>query len=81
MDFQTLELTSWKWNQFLLTPKNYCGARAHMVSPTFNFSVEELRKHWMAMTASQPRMEAGKADDDVMQYNFIQRTKLYAFLI
>ena len=81
MDFQTLELTSWKWNQFLLTPKNYCGARAHMVSPTFNFSVEELRKRWMAMTASQPRMEAGKADDDVMQYDFIQRTKLYAFLI
>jgi uncharacterized protein (DUF1499 family) len=79
MDFQTLELISWKRNQFLITPENYCGAKAQMISPTFNLPVEELRQRWMDMIASQPRIETGKADDGIMQYNFTQRTKLLRF--
>ena len=79
MDFQTLVLTSWKRNQYLVTPDDYCSARAHMDSPTFDLSVEELRERWMTMIASQPRVETRKADDAAMQYEFIQRTKLMRF--
>ena len=79
MDFQTLVLTSWKRNQYLVTPDDYCSARAHMDSPTFDLSVEELRERWMTMIASQPRVETRKADDAAMQYEFIQRTKLLRF--
>ena len=79
MDFQTLVLTSWKRNQYLVSPNNYCSARAHMASPTFDLSVEELRERWMTMIASQPRVETRKADDAAMQYEFIQRTKLMRF--
>ena len=79
MDFQTLVLTSWKRNQYLVTPDDYCSARAHMDSPTFDLPVEDLRERWMTMIASQPRVETRKADDAAMQYEFIQRTKLMRF--
>ena len=79
MNFQTLVLTSWKRNQYLVTPDDYCSAKAHMDSPTFDLSVEELRERWMTMIASQPRVETRKADDAAMQYEFIQRTKLMRF--
>ena len=79
MDFQTLVLTSWKRNQYLVSPDDYCSAKAHMVSPTFDLSVEELRERWMTMIASQPRIETRKADDEAMQYEFIQRTKIMRF--
>jgi len=79
VDFQTLVLTSWKRNQYLVSPDDYCSAKAHMVSPTFDLSVEELRERWMTMIASQPRVETRKADDEAMQYEFIQRTKFMRF--
>ena len=79
MDFQTLVLTSWKRNQYLVSPNNYCSARAHLASPTYDLSVEELRERWMTMIASQPRIETRKADEEAMQYEFIQRTKIMRF--
>ncbi len=79
MDFQTLVLTSWKRNQFLVSPNNYCSARAHLASPTYDLSVEELRERWMTMIASQPRIETRKVDEEAMQYEFIQRTKIMRF--
>ena len=79
MDFQKLVLTSWKQNQYLVSPNNYCSARAHMASPTYDLSVEELRERWMTMIASQPRIETRKADEEAMQYGFIQRTKFMRF--
>ena len=79
MDFQKLVLTSWKRNQYLVSPNNYCSARAHMASPTYDLSVEELRERWMTMIASQPRIETRKADEEAMQYEFIQRTKIMRF--
>ena len=79
MDFQTLVLKSWKRNQFLVSPDNYCDARPHMVSPVFELSVADLRERWMALIAAQPRMETRQADDEAMQYEFIQRTKYMRF--
>ena len=79
MDFQTLVLTSWKRNQYLVSPNNYCSARAHLASPTYDLSVEELRERWMTMIACQPRIETRKADEEAMQYEFIQRTKIMRF--
>ena len=79
MDFQTLVLKSWKRNQFLVSPDNYCDVRPHMVSPVFELSVADLRERWMALIAAQPRMETRQADDEAMQYEFIQRTKYMRF--
>ena len=79
MDFQKLVLTSWKRNQYLVSPNNYCSARAHMASPTYDLSVEELRERWMTMIASQPRIETRKAGKEAMQYEYIQRTKIMRF--
>ena len=79
MDFQTLVLKSWKRNQFLVSPDNYCDARPHMASPVFELSVADLRERWMALIAAQPRMETRQADDEAMQYEFIQRTKYMRF--
>ena len=50
-----------------------------MESPTYNLSAEELRERWMTMIASQPRIETRKADEEAMQYEFIQRTKFMRF--
>ena len=50
-----------------------------MASPTYDLSVEELRERWMTMIASQPRIETRKADEEAMQYEFIQRTKFMRF--
>ena len=79
MDFQNLTLSSWKRNQFLVCPDGYCSAKPHMVSPNFELPVEALKKRWMIMIAAQPRMETRQADDEAMQYEFIQRTKYIRF--
>ena len=50
-----------------------------MVSPVFELSVADLRERWMALIAAQPRMETRQADDEAMQYEFIQRTKYIRF--
>ena len=50
-----------------------------MESPTYNLSVEELRERWMTMIASQPRIETRKADEEAMQYEFTQHTKIMRF--
>ena len=79
MNFQNLTLSSWKRNQFLVCPDGYCSAKQHMASPNFELPVEALKKRWMIMIAAQPRIENCRADDEAMQYDFIQRTKILRF--
>ena len=50
-----------------------------MASPNFELPVEALKKRWMIMIAGQPRIENRRADDEAMQYDFIQRTKILRF--
>ena len=81
VDFPNLALSS-KPNQFLVCPPGFCGAKPHMLSPAFAVSADDLRSRWMAMIASQPRIEmgeAGAADDGVLQYDFIQRSELMRY--
>ena len=66
-------------NQFLMCPVDFCGAPPHSVSPVFPVSVEALKKRWMEMLLSQPRIEFGLSNDPDMQYEHIQRTKLMRF--
>ncbi len=74
VDFATLRLKD-KPNQFLVCPKEFCAAAAHLESPVFDVSVDALKQRWDAMLAQQPRIEAGAADDGIMQYDYIQRTE------
>ncbi|WP_419904863.1 DUF1499 domain-containing protein [Kiloniella sp.] len=74
IDFPSLVLGP-KPNQFLVCPKDFCQSEPHMISSSFAHSAEDLRKSWMKMLAVQPRIEIGLADDEAMQYDFIQRTE------
>jgi uncharacterized protein (DUF1499 family) len=78
VNFSSLMLTA-KPNQFLVCPAGFCGAKPHMISPTFAHPVDVLRQRWAVMLAAQPRIEAGAADDGAMQYDYIQRTELMRY--
>lgn len=78
VDFAYLVLSP-KPNQFLVCPPNFCAAKAHLSSPVFAMPAVELRRRWMAMLAAQPRIEAGAADDAVLQYDFIQRSAFVGY--
>ena len=78
LDFKNLMLNP-KPNQFLVCPADYCSATPHMISPTFPVSADVLRRHWMALIKTQPRIEPGHSDDKAMQYDFIQRSSLIRY--
>ncbi|NQV60471.1 MAG: DUF1499 domain-containing protein [Alphaproteobacteria bacterium] len=78
VDFPTLTLTP-KPNQFLVCPAGFCGATPHMISPIFPYPSDVLRQRWAIMLASQPRIEDGSVDDEALQYDFIQRSKLMRY--
>ena len=78
VDFASLQLGG-KSNQFLVCPDGYCAATAHMVSPVFDGSAEDLKQRWTAMLAKQPRIEAGAADEGALQYDYIQRSETVRF--
>ncbi len=76
IDFATLKLGE-KPNRFLLCPPGYCAAEAHGASPLFDVSMGELRTHWDAVIARQPRMALiAEAGDQV---DYVQRTALIRF--
>lgn len=78
VDFATLRLRD-KPNQFLVCPPGYCAAKAHMTSPVFAGSADDLKQRWLAMLKRQPRVEMGAADAAGMQYDFIQRSDLVRY--
>lgn len=78
INFQSLILSA-KPNQFLVCPAGYCGSEPHLISPSFPVSADTLRQRWMSLMDNEPRIEAGAADDEAMQYDFIQRSSLMRF--
>ena len=38
-----------------------------------------MRQRWNALIKTQPRIEIGKADDNEMQYDYIQRSSLMRY--
>jgi uncharacterized protein (DUF1499 family) len=78
IDFQTLELGP-NPNQFLVCPTGYCSAEPHLISPIFPVSADTMRQRWNALIKTQPRIEIGKADDNEMQYDYIQRSSLMRY--
>lgn len=78
VDFQTLVLGP-KPNQYLLCPEGYCAAEPHRVSPVFDGPVDTLRRRWQEMVGRQPRVEAIAADDEAMQYDYVQRSRLMRY--
>ena len=78
IEFSTLDINP-KPNQFLVCPSGYCIAKPHLISPVFEMDVEALRQRWMVMVAALPRIKADLSDDQLMQYEYIQRTALLRF--
>jgi len=78
INFRQLKLPP-KPNRFLVCPPEYCAANFHMASPVFAVSNIELRQRWIKLMTTQPRIEPGAADDQVMQYDFVQRSALMRY--
>lgn len=76
IDFATLALSD-KPNQHLVCPPGFCGAAAHGESPIFDLSVAELRSHWNAVIAAQPRVTTLSDGDG--QVDYVQRTAMVRY--
>ncbi|NQW00677.1 MAG: DUF1499 domain-containing protein [Rhodospirillales bacterium] len=78
VDFSSLVLGP-NPNQFLVCPPDFCAATPHMASPLFAVPVAELRQRWMDLLKTRPNMETVTADDQALQYDYIQRSKIMRF--
>ena len=66
-------------NRYLACPEDYCGAAPNRISPIFELPVEALRDRWMAMIATQPRVTEEAAKPGDLQFDFVQRSKVFSF--
>ena len=78
VDFVELKLTD-KPNQFLVCPREFCGADPHADSPVFDVSVEQLRVRWREVLAAQPRVELVVEDEEGQQFDYVQRSARFRF--
>lgn len=66
-------------NRYLVCPADLCAVEPDRVSPVFDLPVAALRERWMAMIAAQPRVVAGAGEPEGLQFDFVQRSKVFAF--
>ncbi|MEM8988548.1 MAG: DUF1499 domain-containing protein [Pseudomonadota bacterium] len=78
-DFATLEPPS-SPNTYLVCTAEVCEAAPFdRQSPVFEAPAEAVKDAWFAMISDQPRITNGAADDATLQYEFIQRSRLFRF--
>ena len=78
IDFETL-VPGDRPNRYLVCPEDLCSASPNRISPVFALPAETLRNRWMAMTAGQPRVTEEAAKPERLQYDFVQRSKIFSF--
>lgn len=66
-------------NRYLVCPKQYCGITPARVSPIFDEPVTVLRDRWMKMIERQPRVSQIAASADKLQFDFVQRSRIFRF--
>jgi uncharacterized protein (DUF1499 family) len=77
IDFVNLQLTG-SPNQFLACPPNYCTAKVHVNSETFEASVNQLRSRWLEVVTGEPRVEL-LAQVNGLQFDHVQRSAHFRF--
>lgn len=78
IDFATLT-TAGRQNTYLVCPADLCAQAPDRASPVLAMPATELRDRWMAMIARQPRVERVAADEQALQYDFVQRSWLMRY--
>lgn len=64
-------------NRFLVCPTFDLCAELNDRSAIFDAEVPQLKARWDELIALEPRMELVLADEDLMQYVYIQRSQLF----
>ena len=78
IDFATIDTTG-RENTYLVCPTDLCGQAPDRASPVFAVPAIELRNRWFSMIGNQPRIDWIATDENILQYDFVQRTKLMRF--
>ena len=63
-------------NWYLVCPEGVCGTAPQAASPVFEEPVAALRDRWRRMVAAQPRTESLSGDDESLQEDYVQRSKI-----
>lgn len=78
VDFATIDTTG-RENTYLVCPPDLCGQEPDHASPVFDFPATELRNIWFSMIGNEPRTDWVASNEEIQQYDFLQRTRLMRF--
>lgn len=79
VDFASFSPTK-KPNHALFCPKDYCpNAGKYKLSPTFELPVNVLKGKLLALVEAEPHMVQVAADDENLQYRYVQYTPLMRY--
>lgn len=78
VDFATIDTTG-RENTYLVCPPDLCGQDPDRPSPVFAFPATDLRNIWFSMIGAEPRTDWVASDEEIQQYDFVQRTRLMRF--
>ena len=78
VDFAVIDRAG-RENTYLVCPPGLCGQEPDRESPVFAVPATELRNIWFSMIGNEPRVDWVASDEDILQYDFVQRTRLMRF--
>ena len=78
VDFATIDTTG-RENTYLVCPPGLCAQEPDRTSPVFAISATKLRNSWFSMIGAEPRTDWVSSNEEIQQYDFVQRTKLMRF--
>ena len=78
VDFATIDTTG-RENTYLVCPPGLCGQEPDRESPVFPVAATSLRNQWFEMIGNQPRTDWIATDEEIQQYDFLQRTALMRY--
>ena len=78
VDFATIDTTG-RENTYLVCPPGLCGQDPDRASPEFAIPATELRNRWFSMIGNEPLTDWIASDEEIQQYDFLQRTPLMRY--
>ncbi len=78
VDFAAID-TAGRENTYLVCPPGLCGQDPDRESPVFAVPATELRNRWFSMIGNEPRTDWTATDEEIQQYDFVQRSRWMRF--
>lgn len=78
LNFKTLKKPKTP-NYYLVSPKDFCPFAPNKTSPIYNIDHRKLYVAWAKMITQQPRTDLILIDEKQMQYQYVQRSRLFRF--